>query len=261
MPNLSVVFFGFFFTFFMTSLGAGVVFFIKRGSGKNFYLIFNGFAAGIMIASAIWSLILPSISLSNEIFDFSILPPLIGFLLGAFFVVFLDFDVCKNKKTKTIKPSKKFFHKNIKLFVAITVHNIPEGLAVGFAFGSANNMSGQGAILSAIGLAIGIGLQNLPEGAAVSLPFFAKTKNKFKSFLFGMTSGAVEPVFACLGFVLASKISQIQPWLLSFAAGMMFFEVVDELIPETKKTPNSHIGSISFIVGFVLMMFLDVVFT
>lgn len=148
--------------------------------------------------------------------------------------------------------------KSVKLFLAVTIHNIPEGLAVGFAFGAAAAMADHSAYISALGLAIGVGVQNFPEGAAVSLPLKTETGSKNKAFLYGMGSGAVEPVFAVIGFFLTSALTSMQPWLMAFAAGAMIFVVAEDLIPDAKLETNPHLGTWGVMAGFVVMMILDV---
>ena len=255
--NFYLVTFGsFIFIFLMTTLGSAFVFFVGNKINNKLYSIFLGLSSGIMTASAIWSLLLPSISMSEELFSLPFLPPFFGFILGAIFIVLTGVTINHSSK-KNDKQLSNNFNRNLKLFIAITIHNIPEGLAVGFAFGSILGSNSTKILMSAIGLAVGIGLQNLPEGAAVSMPMLATSKRKFNSFMFGVTSGAVEPIFATLGFFLASSLIKIQPWLLAFSAGMMFFTVVDDIIPEAKKY-SQHIGPFSFVLGFVLMMALDI---
>lgn len=249
---------GIFFIFLMTSLGSSVVYFVKKNINNKINSLFMGFSSGIMIAASIWSLIIPSINMSNN-YSLKFLPATVGILLGSGFLMLLDGVLPVEKFEKTKSPNTSKIKKIIKMFVAITIHNIPEGLAVGFAFGSAYFNGDNSAIISALCLAIGIGIQNFPEGAAISLPIHSVIKNKHKSFFIGVLSGAVEPIFACFGFFLASSIIIVQPWLLSFAAGSMLFVVAEELIPESQSEPNTHFGTWGIIVGFVVMMILDIV--
>ena len=153
---------------------------------------------------------------------------------------------------------KSNLSKTTKLFLAVTIHNVPEGLAVGFAFGGAALIGTKAAFLGALALAIGLGIQNFPEGAALSLPMEAETKNKNKAFLFGAASGVVEPISAVIGYFLATVLTTLQPWLLSFAAGAMIFVVVEDLIPEAKLDEHSHLGTWAVMIGFVVMMVLDI---
>ncbi len=250
---------GILFIFVMTTLGSSLVFFIKKEPSKNFNSVFLGFASGIMIAASVWSLLLPSIEMSNYLNTFKFLPSLIGFLLGAVFLTLLDKTAGWFSNSSNSKGFSNFsLKKSTKLFLAVTIHNIPEGLAVGFAFGFAATLATQPELYSALGLAIGIGIQNFPEGAAVSLPMVTSEKSKNMAFMFGTLSGAVEPVFAVLGYFLAYKIQFIQPWLLSFAAGAMIFVVAEDLIPDSKLNDTSHLGTWGVILGFAIMMVLDI---
>lgn len=254
MNQTLITIFGITFIFLMTCLGAALVFFFKNKPSVKTNALLIGFASGIMLAASIWSLLLPSIELSNSWGKFCFVPAFIGFIFGGFFLVLLDKFIPKqNGINSNIEQGKL-----AKLMIAITVHNIPEGLAVGFAFGAAAAASTNSAFLSALGLAVGIGIQNFPEGAAVSLPYSSLTGKKAKAFLLGSLSGAVEPVFAILGFFLASSLTIIQPWLLSFAAGAMIFVVSEELIPDSQTDLNPHIGTWGVMLGFSLMMILDV---
>ncbi len=260
MSFFAVFVFGIIFIFAMTTLGSGFVFFCHNSPPRKIYSGFLGFSAGIMFSASIWSLLLPSITLSKQFFSLKVLPTMIGFLVGAFFMVTVEKCVSKvSNKSKSKFDNSFASSKILKLFSAITIHNIPEGLAVGFAFGSCLNAGVSGVFLSALGLAIGIGIQNFPEGAAISLPIFLKTKNKKVAFFCGTLSGAVEPLFALIGFFLAHKISIVQPWILAFSAGTMVFEVIDDLLPEAKIS-NSRFETWGFILGFALMMMLDVLF-
>jgi len=237
----------------MTTLGAMMVFLTKKTISERFNSILIGFASGIMLAASVWSLLLPSIEMSASYGALKFIPALIGILLGGVFLMLLD-NIIPKSVLGEFSPHAKFS----KLFIAITLHNIPEGLAVGFAFGAAAALKTNAAFLSALGLAIGIGVQNFPEGAAVSLPMSTLGTTKSKAFLTGMLSGAVEPVFAVIGYFLASGLSIIQPWLLSFAAGAMIFVVAEDLIPDSQNNPNKHLGTWGVMLGFALMMVLDV---
>ncbi len=259
MNNQLIVILGILFTFLMTTLGAAVVFVFKRNISPKFNTFILGFASGIMIAASIWSLLIPSINLSENFGAFKFVPAVVGFLIGGLLLVVLDKIVPNFEPKNLTEENKKDYIKITKLFIAITIHNIPEGLAVGFAFGAAVAAQTDAALMVALGLAIGIGIQNLPEGAAVSLPIKGVTNSKVKSFLFGTASGVVEPVFAAIGYFLATKIIAIQPWLLSIAAGAMIFVVTEELIPESKLEKNPHFGTWGVMLGFSLMMILDVV--
>ena len=242
---------GFTIIFLMTTLGALCVYFLKKPS-NIINMITIGFASGIMLSASIWSLLIPSIEYAkNDYPQIFILPISCGLLLGGMFMVLLDkitghFNNLKNDKSK---------NKAFKLFTAVTVHNIPEGLSVGFAFGVA--FASNNTYLSALLIAIGIALQNFPEGLAVALPMNTTLKNKNKAFVFGMLSGIVEPIFAIIGFFLASQLTFLMPWLLSFSAGAMIYVVIEELLPELHINEKTTIGTWAFIIGFILMMVLD----
>ena len=249
-PILYIVI-GFSITFLMTTLGALCVYFLKKPS-TFVNMLTIGFASGIMLSASVWSLLLPSIEYAQEQYsNLFILPVTLGFLLGGIFMVALDkitghFSNLKNNESK---------NKAFKLFTAVTVHNIPEGLAVGFAFGSA--FATQNSLFSAFLIALGIALQNFPEGLAVALPMHKTLGSKHKAFLFGTISGVVEPIFAIAGFFLASTLTSLMPWLLSFSAGAMIYVVVEELLPELHINEKTTIGTWAFILGFILMMILD----
>lgn len=258
MSHTTMTVLGICFIFLMTTLGASLVFFFKNISQKT-NSIFLGFASGIMIAASIWSLLIPAMEQSAGWGKWSFVPAAIGFLLGGLFLVLIDKIVPHfHQGTQHEEGMHSSLKKSTKLFLAITIHNIPEGLSVGFAFGAAASLGTDAALISALGLALGIGIQNFPEGAAVSLPMKQAVGNSRKAFLFGMGSGAVEPVCAVLGFFLASYIEVLQPWLLAFSAGAMIFVVAEDLIPDIKFDDDSHIGIWGLMFGFVLMMILDV---
>lgn len=231
--------------FFMTSIGACLVAFFKEIKPKlNMILI--GLASGIMVASSIFSLIIPSLEMSEHLGALFWLPTSVGLIFGGMLLFMLDkIALCINKAK---------LNKSNKLFLAMTFHNIPEGLAVGVGFGTYFASNDALLLASAIGLAIGIGVQNLPEGFAVSLPLYVNGYSKKKSAFLGVASGAVEVLFACFCVMLAVTFTGIMPWLLSFSAGCMLVVTIGELIPELKST---HIGCASFLFGFILMLILD----
>ncbi len=237
----------------MTTLGAAVVFFFKKEVSAACNSLFFGFASGLMIAASIWSLILPSIEGASSFGKWAFLPSAISIILGGLFLVVIDKILAAINKKKG-----PYLSKSSKLFLAVTLHNIPEGLAVGLSFGSAMVIGTQSAVMGALALAVGIGIQNFPEGAAISLPMLQKSHSKFRSFMFGMLSGVVEPIMAVIGFFLSTQLSSLMPWFLAFSAGAMLFVVAEELIPEAKLSAKSSIGSWGFLIGFVLMMVLDV---
>ncbi|MBQ7879775.1 MAG: ZIP family metal transporter [Clostridia bacterium] len=256
MWNIWITVFGFCFLFMMTALGASVVFLFKGEISPKIRALFSGFAAGVMLAASVWSLILPSMSQAERYFQaVPFLPAVVGIFGGCVFLVLLDAFVEKIKSDKALETD--LHKKTRRLFLAVTLHNIPEGLAVGFAFGAAYAVGVPSAYAAALGLAIGIGVQNFPEGAALSLPMKERFHSNKRAFAWGMSSGVVEPVFATVGFFLAAQLQILQPWLLAFAAGAMIFVSVEDLIPETK-CGASRIGAWSFIVGFCAMMILDV---
>ena len=230
------------FIFMMTTLGSAVVFFFKGEISPKLNAIFFGFASGIMIAASVWSLLLPAINESKAHFgDLAFFPAVVGILFGGIFIILLDIFLPKAPQTRA----------SLRLFSAVTLHNIPEGLAVGFAFGASNK-------IVALGLALGIGFQNFPEGVAVALPMKRATKNNAKAFLWGMSSGIVEPIFACLGYFLATYLRILQPWLLAFSAGAMLFVCMHDLIPESKIEGKTSVGAWGALLGFVVMMTLDI---
>ena len=251
---------GFFIIFAMSTLGSAVVYFFKDKENKKAHTLFMGFASGIMIAASVWSLLLPAMEEAEAGFgNLSWLPVSVGFVLGGLFLVLLDKVIPHtHNATNEDEGPRVQVKKSTKLFFAVMIHNIPEGLAVGFAFGAAATVGTTAAYVAALGLAIGMGIQNFPEGAAIALPLKVATNSKHKAFLFGMASGAVEPVSAIAGYFLASYIITLQPWLLAFAAGAMIFVVAEDLIPDAQSTGYSHLATWGTMVGFVVMMILDV---
>ena len=246
------------FTFLCTSIGASSVFFIKRGAHPDLQKVFMGFAAGIMIAASIWSLLIPAIDMAEESGKVAWIPAAGGFLLGAAFLWLLD-TLLPHLHPGSTSPEglSSSMKRSSMLFIAVTLHNIPEGMAVGLSFGLASDPMGV-TIASALALGIGIGLQNIPEGAAISLPLKDEGFSSKKAFLYGTLSGIVEPISGVLGVLLIGSLIGIMPWLLSFAAGAMIYVVAEELIPEANKTEHSNLGTIGVILGFVIMMVLDI---
>ena len=260
-PYLLITF-GLLFIFLMTTAGAACVFFVRKNLSLSFKRIFLGFAAGVMTAASIWSLLLPAMEQAEAIGNIPWVPATIGFILGGLFLLLIDKiipHIHMDSKDPEGPPSS--FKRQTLLYLAVAIHNIPEGLAVGLAFGLALKNSGDvGLMAVAVGLALGIGLQNFPEGAAISLPMKEEGSTKRRSFLYGMASGAVEPIFGLLGVFLAAVLTPIMPWDLAFAAGAMIFVVVEELIPEARLGEHSHMGTFGFMAGFIIMMILDVAF-
>ena len=248
------------FTWFVTSLGAAMVFFFKTVE-KKYLDGMLGFAAGVMIAASFWSLLAPSIDLSEEMGLVPWIPPVIGFIAGGIFLRLVDLVLPHlhigdpMEKAEGIQTQWK---KSILLVMAITLHNFPEGLAVGVAFGAVAAGIPSATMAGAIALAIGIGLQNFPEGAAVSIPLRREGLSRRRSFMYGQFSGMVEPVAGVLGASMVLFMRPVLPYALAFAAGAMIFVVVEEAIPESQNSGNTHIATMGAMLGFAVMMSLDV---
>lgn len=245
--------------FFGTILGASMVFLMKQKINKKTEKILLGFASGVMIAASVWSLIMPSINMAEEQGKIAWVPASIGFLLGIVFLLVLD-SLVPHLHLETDKPEgvKSHLKKTTMMLLAVTLHNVPEGMAVGVTFAGAL-MGNTGITLAgAIALACGIAIQNFPEGAIVSMPLKSEGLSKPKAFLYGALSGIVEPIAAIITILLANTIIPVLPYLLSFAAGAMIYVVVEELIPESQAGEHSNIGTIGVAIGFVIMMILDV---
>lgn len=248
------------FTWFMTALGAGLVFFFKRIDQKVLNLML-GFAAGVMIAASFWSLLAPAIEMSEESGTPGYIPAVVGFLAGGLFLYIVDQylpHLHLDRKMEHAEGIKTSWQRSVLLVMAITLHNIPEGLAVGVAFGALANNPDMGVLTGAIALAIGIGLQNFPEGAAVSVPLRREGFSRLKAFNYGQLSGVVEPIAGVLGALAVIYITPMLPYALSFAAGAMIFVVVEELIPESQNGHETDLSTIGAMIGFAVMMFLDV---
>ncbi len=248
------------FTWGVTALGASAVFFFTEINKK----VLNGmlgFAAGVMIAASFWSLLSPAIEMSASGPLPVWVPPAVGFLLGAFMLMALDAIIPHLHIGFPIEESegiKTSWHRSILLVSAITLHNIPEGLAIGVAFGAAYLNLENATLAGAIALAIGIGIQNFPEGTAISVPLRREGFSRLKSFMYGQFSGIVEPIAAIAGAALVMVATPILPYALSFAAGAMMFVVIEELIPESQRSGHTDLATIGAIGGFVIMMILDV---
>ena len=243
--------------FIGTTIGSAMVFLMKNKINKKIEKILLGFASGVMIAASVWSLLIPAIEMAEEQKVIAWLPASIGFMFGILFLQYIDYLVKKIKSKKTDFKDNK--HKKITMMIlAVTLHNIPEGMAVGVAFAGAL-IGNVGITLSgAIALAIGIGIQNFPEGAIISMPLKNAGKSKFRSFVYGTLSGVVEPIASVITILLTSFVVPILPYFLSFAAGAMIYVVVEELIPETQEGDHSNLGTIGVALGFIIMMILDV---
>lgn len=247
-------------TWALTALGASMVFFFKTINKKTLNLML-GFAAGVMIAASIWSLLTPAIAMAEESGMTSWVPAVVGFLCGGAFLFLIDKILphlhlgLSDDKAEGIKTS---WQRSVLLVLAITLHNIPEGLAVGVTFGALANNPEIGALSGAIALAIGIGLQNFPEGAAVSVPLRREGFTRFKAFHYGQLSGLVEPIAGVIGASLVFFINPLLPYALSFAAGAMIFVVVEELIPESQAGNETDLSTIGTMLGFSVMMVMDI---
>lgn len=244
--------------FIGTSLGAAMVFFLRRQISEGLQKVLSGFAAGVMVAASFWSLLQPALESSAGMGKLSFIPAAVGFIIGIGFLLVLDVITPHMHMDKQVEGPRSELKRTTKLILAVTLHNIPEGMAVGVVY--AGWISGKSDIsaAAALALALGIAIQNFPEGAIVSMPLRAEGMSKAKTFWCGVLSGVVEPVAAALTIVAASAVVPILPYLLSFAAGAMMYVVVEELIPEMSEGKHSNSGTISFAIGFVLMMVLDV---
>jgi ZIP family zinc transporter len=245
--------------FIGTSVGALMVFFMKNQVNPKVEKILLGFASGVMIAASVWSLIIPSIEMAEEQGVISWIPATVGFILGILFLMIIDAIVphLENNVEKGIKKFK--LNKTTMLVLAVTLHNIPEGMAVGVVFASSLTAGSGITMAAAFALAIGIAVQNFPEGAIISMPLKSNGMPKSKAFLCGVLSGIVEPIAAIITILLTSLIVPVLPYLLAFAAGAMIYVVVDELIPESQNVGDlSKYGMIGVTLGFLVMMILDV---
>ncbi len=246
--------------FLGTTLGAACVFLMRKQLPSLLHKALTGFAAGVMVAASVWSLLIPSIETTGKEGIASVIPAVTGFLGGILFLLFLDMVVPhQHIDSQESEGPKSHFSKTSKLVFAITLHNLPEGMAVGVALAAAIDQATYLSMTAAVALSIGIAIQNFPEGAIVSMPLKSTGISSWKAFGMGTLSGVVEPVGAVITILLASAILPILPYLLSFAAGAMMYVVVEELIPETQEGRHSNMGTIGFAAGFVLMMILDVV--
>ncbi len=252
MQGVLWTFLGTLLTFSVTTLGAAGIFFVRREVSGNMQCGFLGFAAGVMVAASVWSLLIPGIEFAEENGQISWLVTTGGFLLGVLLLLLAD-EVLKKWYKARVRKSTAM------LIMAITVHNIPEGMAVGLAFAlAAQNPQDSSLLYGAAALTIGIAIQNFPEGTAVALPLMKNGMGKKRAFLMGSMSAAVEPVFGVLAALLAGAVQRYIPWFLAFAAGTMIYVVVQELIPEAHMGEVEKIGTLGFVVGFLVMMILDV---
>lgn len=245
--------------FLGTALGSACVFMMRRNMAPLLQKALTGFAAGVMVAASVWSLLIPSIEMTGKEGMASIIPAIVGFLAGIIFLLFLDEIVPhQHIESKQSEGPRSHLSRTFKLVFAVTLHNIPEGMAVGVALAAALEHNTYMPMAGALALSVGIAIQNFPEGAIVSMPLHSAGNSRVRSFVIGTLSGIVEPIGAILTILLASMVIPVLPYLLAFAAGAMMYVVVEELIPETQQGKHSNVGTIGFSVGFLLMMALDV---
>ena len=252
MMNTTIIL-GLLIPFIGTTLGSACVFFMSKKMSTLVQKILLGFASGVMIAASVWSLLIPAIDMSESLGKFAFLPAAIGFLLGIGFLLVLDHTVPHMHLDNEIEGKKSQLQKTTMLVLAVTLHNIPEGMAVGVVFAGVLMGNSDVSLMGALALAIGIAIQNFPEGAIISMPLKSEGISKGKAFLYGTASGIVEPIGAVITILLSQFVVPILPYLLAFAA-----VVVEELIPEASKGAHSNIATIGFAIGFVVMMVLDV---
>ena len=246
--------------FFGTVMGAGCVFFLKRSLGTQVQRALTGFAAGVMVAASIWSLLIPSMEQAADMGKGAVIPAAAGFWLGILFLLILD-RLIPHLHRNADQPEgvKSGFGRTTMLLLAVTLHNIPEGMAVGVVYAGLLTGNGEITAAGALALSLGIAIQNFPEGAIISMPLRAEGMKKGQAFLSGVLSGFVEPLGAVLTILAAQFVVPALPYLLSFAAGAMLYVVVEELIPEMSAGKHSNIGTVFFALGFSVMMVLDVV--
>ena len=245
--------------FLGTSLGAAMVLFMKKEINNKIQKLLLGFAAGVMIAASVWSLLIPAINMSEERGNIPWIAPSVGFMAGIIFLYILDSIIphlhLDSKKPEGIKSKLK---NTTMLVLAVTLHNIPEGMAVGVVFAGMLTENSLITLAGAFALSIGIAIQNFPEGAIISMPLKAEGMSKKKAFVYGVLSGIVEPIGAVITILITGFVVPILPYILSFAAGAMIYVVVEELIPESQSGEHSNIGTIGTSIGFVIMMILDI---
>ena len=243
-----------------TMLGSAFVFFMKDEMPERVQKTLLGFASGVMVAASVWSLLIPAMEMEEGQGAFSVVPAAVGFLLGVGFLLLLD-ELTPHLHLGSSSPEgpRSRLSRTAMLALAVTIHNLPEGMAVGVVFAGAGQGVGGLSLASAVAVSLGIAIQNVPEGAIISMPMRAEGNSRWRSFLIGSLSGAVEPIGGLSVVLLASLLTPVLPYMLAFAAGAMFYVVVEELIPEASSGKHSNLSTIGFAVGFVLMMVLDVV--
>lgn len=249
---------GIFIPFLGTTLGSACVFFMKKQMNEMLQRCLTGFAAGVMVAAAIWSLLIPSLEQASDLGRFSFVPAVAGFLFGMAFLLLLD-GIIPHLHTNSDEPEgiRANLKRTTMLVLAVTLHNIPEGMAVGVVYAGWRSGSAEITFMGALALAVGIAIQNFPEGAIISMPLRAEGTTKGKAFMYGTLSGLVEPIASVITILLAGFIVPFLPYLLSFAAGAMIYVVVEELIPEMSSGKHSNWGTVTFATGFALMLVLD----
>lgn len=253
-------FYGILLPFLGTILGAGCVFFLKRSLGVQVQRALTGFAAGVMVAASIWSLLIPAMEQGADMGKGAVIPAAVGFWLGILFLLILDWLIPHlHRNADQPEGVKSRFGRTTMMLLAVTLHNIPEGMAVGVVYAGFLTGNGEITAAGALALSLGIAIQNFPEGAIISMPLRAEGMKKGQAFLSGVLSGIVEPLGAVFTILAAQFVVPVLPYLLSFAAGAMIYVVVEELIPEMSAGKHSNIGTVSFALGFSVMMVLDVV--
>lgn len=257
MPTLQIAQ-GILLPFLGTSLGAAMVFLLKREIPATVQKILTGFAAGVMVAASFWSLLQPALDASEHMGALSFVPAAVGFMIGIGFLLLLDEVTPHMHMDLQDEGPKTGLRRTTKLVLAVTLHNIPEGMAVGVVYAGWLHGGQTVSQTAALALALGIAIQNFPEGAIVLMPLRAEGMSKAKTFWYGVLSGAVEPVAALLTIMASSLVVPVLPYLLAFAAGAMMYVVVEELIPEMSEGEHTNVGTVAFSLGFVLMMVLDV---
>ncbi|MBQ4388785.1 MAG: ZIP family metal transporter [Bacteroidales bacterium] len=238
--------------FLGTALGSAFVFFMRKDMSQPLQKLLLGFASGVMVAASVWSLLIPSMDMSGG----SVVPSVLGLLLGFAFLLLIDYITPHIHADGEVEGPRSSLSRTAKLALAVTIHNFPEGMAVGVAIAGA--VTADFSMAGALALSLGIAIQNVPEGAIISMPLRAAGNSRWRSFAIGSLSGIVEPIGGALVLLLASAITGIMPYLLAFAAGAMLYVVVEELIPETAEGAHSNLGTVGFALGFALMMALDV---
>ena len=257
--NGAMIFWSLLTPFFGTALGAACVFFMKKGLGDRVQRGLTGFASGVMVAASIWSLLIPAMEQSAGVGGWAFLPAVTGFWAGILFLLGLDHLIPHlHQRSQQAEGPRTQLQRSTMMVLAVTLHNIPEGMAVGVVYAGLLSGEGQITMMAALALSLGIAIQNFPEGAIISMPLRSEGMGKAKAFAGGVLSGVVEPVGALLTILAAGLVVPALPYLLSFAAGAMLYVVVEELIPEMSQGEHSNVGTLAFALGFTLMMALDV---